>query len=130
MCIVCQIKADLKKSKASVEEAQAVLTNVEKLARALVGTLDAAQQINDRLPEAEKFSAAEVEAFAEAERLFKLSGDGMADALLSLLAVLGGADIKAVQVNVGDDESLSDAIARTLADNEASTSAFTKSKLH
>lgn len=133
MCIVCEIKTDLSKSKATAEEGQAIVTKVEKLAGALASVLDLTQQINDRLPEAEKFSAEETDALAEAESLFLSNAEGLAGGLAGLLlaAILGGAKVETVRVEMQEGESIDEAIARTLRGNEASSQAFTKStKLH
>lgn len=121
MCIVCEIKTDLSKSKATAEEGQVIVTKVEKLAGALASVLDLTQQINDRLPEAEKFSAEETDALAEAESLFLSNAEGLAGGLAGLLlaAILGGnLSVEVMHVTPNEGESPDEAIRRALAERE------------
>lgn len=124
MCIVCQIKADLSKSKATAEEASAILSNVEKLAHALGSVIDVAEAIHERTPDAIK--PEEMEAVAKAEELFVSENPlGGLGALLAA-AILGGVTVQTVRVEIGEGESIDEAIKRTLEANEASSKAFTK----
>jgi hypothetical protein len=129
MCIVCEINADLSKSKATAEEASALLAKVEKLAHALGSVIDVAEAIHERTPDAIK--PEELEAVAKAEELFVTENPlGGLGALLAA-AILGGVKVETVRVEMQDGESIDEAIARTLKDKEASSQAFTKStKLH
>mgnify|MGYP001560972541 CR=1 FL=1 len=124
MCIVCEIKADLSKSKATAEEASALLAKVEKLAHALVSVIDVAEAIHERTPDAIK--PEELEAVAKAEELFVTENPlGGLGALLAA-AILGGVKVETVRVELRDGESPDEAIKRTLAEREAASSNVTK----
>jgi len=115
MCIICEIK--------SLNPSPEILAKVETLGRALVGVLDACGGAIKR--NEKTFEEAEMAAIVEAETLFVNKQALGLGALLA--AVLGGVKVEnVVTVEVGEGESLSDAIARTLAANEASSGAFTK----
>ena len=73
MCIVCEIKADLSKTKATAEQAAAIMANVEKLARAMGGVIDVVEAAHARKPDV--FKPEELATIAEAEELFAQSED-------------------------------------------------------
>lgn len=126
MCIVCEIKADLSKSKASAEETQAILSKVEKLARAMGDVIDVVEAVHKRTPEA--FNGEELAKVAEAEELFVAERDGLAGGLGALLmaALLGGIKVETIAVELQPGETPEQAVARTMAEREAKSSDVTK----
>uniref|UniRef100_A0AAU7YUF8 Uncharacterized protein n=1 Tax=Stenotrophomonas phage vB_SmaS_QH3 TaxID=3229738 RepID=A0AAU7YUF8_9CAUD len=118
MCIVCEIKADLSKSKATAEEASALLAKVEKLAHGLSDALDVAQEVAEANPGA--FSDEQRDRMQGAADLLK--GEELAGGLGALLlaALLGGVKVETVRVELRDGESPEEAVARVMAEREAS----------
>lgn len=126
MCIVCAIKADLSKSQATAEQAQAVLSKVETLAHALGDVIDVAEAAHKCNPDA--FTPDELAKVAKAEELFEVAGDGLSGGLAGLLlaALLGGVKVETVHVELQDGESVEDAVARAMAAREAASPDQTK----
>lgn len=123
MCIVCEIKADLSKSKATAEEGQAIVKKVEKLARCMGDVIDAVEAAHARTPDV--FNADELATIAKAEELFTAQAEGMAGGLGALLlaallaAVLGGnLSVEVMHVTPNEGESPDEAIRRALAERE------------
>lgn len=123
MCIVCEIKADLSKSKATAEEASAILSKVETLARCMGDVIDVVEAAHARTPDV--FNADELATIAKAEELFTTQAEGMAGGLGALLlaALLGGVKVETVRVELRDGESPEEAVARVMAEREASQQA-------
>ena len=123
MCIVCEIKSALKAAGVEHGAAEGIVAKANKLVEVLGVVLDKVNDVRERDPDA--FTPAEVEAIDRA--LSEVAPAPVADALAVLLgALFGGAVVNTVRVEVGEGESINDAIARTLAGNEASSKAFTK----
>lgn len=118
MCIVCEIKADLSKSKATAEEASAILSKVETLARCMGDVIDVVEAAHARKPDV--FNADELATIAKAEELFTTQAEGMAG---GLGALLGGVKVETVRVELRDGESPEEAVARVMAEREASQQA-------
>lgn len=109
MCIVCEIKADLSKSKATAEEASAILSKVETLARCMGDVIDVVEAAHAR--KADVFNADELATIAKAEELFTTQTEGMA----GLAALLGGrVNVETVAVVPENGESIEEAISRTM----------------
>lgn len=106
MCIVCEIKADLSASKATVERAQVIVEKVEVLAQGLASVLDVCVQASQRNNDA--FTTEEAAVLLDAESLFLKAGDGLADALEAIIgtAVAAGAFVVVLRpADAAEDDS-------------------------
>lgn len=125
MCIVCEIKADLSKTKATAEQASALMAKVETLAKAMGSVIDVAEAVHARKPDV--FTAEELATIAQAEELFAQSEalPPLAAALLG--ALLGGSvKVEVASVRMKPGESPEDAIERFVAEREAQDKNETK----
>lgn len=117
MCIVCDIKA----LKPSAE----VMAKVEELARGLDTALTVAGEVAAKHPDA--FNEEQRDRMQSAADLLNVRDGGLGGLGALLAAILGGrVNVETVVVVPNEGESIDEAIKRTLADNEASTKAFTK----
>ena len=143
MCIVCEIKNALEKEAPSKEGRAYILQRVEMLAAVashchdvVCDVLDGKPQSRAKLEEMRVLGAfafndapdaleqreamlAEAEAHEEAV-------SGIGEALAELLGGNADVSVSVHRVELGEGESISDAIKRTLEANEASFKAFTK----
>lgn len=119
MCILCEIKADLSKSKASAEEASAILSKVERLARCMDEVVDVVEAVHAREPDV--FNADELAIIAKAEELFMSQDEGMAGGLAGLLlaALSGGAKVETIRVELREGETPEQGVARVMAERES-----------
>lgn len=115
MCIVCDIKADLSKSKATAEQAAAVLDKVTKLADALGEVLEVTQDVHNAKPGT--FNEEQVKRLQGAADLLNDRGE-MAGGLLGLLlaALSGNVKVEVAHVELKDGETPEQAVERYLAE--------------
>lgn len=118
MCIVCEIKADLSKTKATAEQAAAIMANVEKLARAMGGVIDVVEATHARKPDV--FKPEELATIAEAEELFAQS-EALPPLAAALLGALlgGGVKVEVAHIQMKDGENPEQAIERYMAERNA-----------
>lgn len=119
MCIVCKIKADLSKTKATAEQAAAIMANVKKLACAMGGVIDVVEAAHARKPDV--FKPEELATIAEAEELFAQSEALPPLAAAALLdALLGGSvKVEVAHIQMKDGENPEQAIERYMAERNA-----------
>lgn len=127
MCVVCDMKKAV--SSASPEVRKAVMSITESLANGLADAVKVARRAESRLSASNALSQDEEEQLTNAEAALRIEEERnpLADLLSGLL---GGITVTTINVDIEEGESLSDAIARTLKDNEESSAAFTTQTKH
>lgn len=123
MYIICDIKRAVEASGPNKEARAEIFALVEKLAERLHTALEVAQEVAEANPGA--FDDEQRDRMQSAADLLNGDRSGLA-AVFGLLGELFGAKVVVQNVEVGPDESIADAIARTLKDNEDSTKPATK----